>query len=112
MPSEVTPMPAAELGRPCPACGRPVEEDDADQFGWCDECRKALRSSARRRAHWVAAAITAPFALWVVLEGRFDVLPVWAWLLPLAVAYYLGHRIGREVVRGYARWKRSQAGTD
>lgn len=105
-------MPTAELGRPCPACGTPVQEGDADQFGWCDDCRAALRRRARRRAHWVAIGITAPFALWILVEGRFGVLPRWAWLLPLAVAYYLGHRIGREVIRGYALWKRSQAGRD
>lgn len=53
--------------------------------------------------HLLAAGITVPFAVWIVLSDIRGVLPRAAWLLPLAAAYYLGLRIGREVVRGVKR---------
>lgn len=53
--------------------------------------------------HLIAAGITVPFAVWIVLSDIRGVLPWAAWLLPLAAAYYLGLRIGREVVRGVRR---------
>jgi len=53
--------------------------------------------------HLIAAGITVPFAVWIVLSDIRGVLPWTAWLLPLAAAYYLGLRIGREVVRGVRR---------
>jgi uncharacterized protein (DUF983 family) len=100
------------LTRPCPSCGRELPEADADDFGWCEECREDLRRSARRGSHLVAALITVPFAGWILVKGLvddlFQVLPYYAWLLPLAVAYYLGLRIGRELIRGYRRWKRTR----
>ncbi|MFW6039476.1 MAG: hypothetical protein ACOC9N_00195 [Gemmatimonadota bacterium] len=53
--------------------------------------------------HLIAAGITIPFAIWVALSDMHGVLSPAAWLLPLAAAYYLGLRIGREVVRGVRR---------
>lgn len=53
--------------------------------------------------HAIAAAITVPFAIWVATSDFRGVLQPAAWLLPLAAAYYLGLRIGREVVRGVLR---------
>ena len=50
--------------------------------------------------HAIAAAITIPFGIWIALSDIRGVLSPVAWLLPLAAAYYLGLRIGREVVRG------------
>jgi hypothetical protein len=53
--------------------------------------------------HLIAAGITVPFAAWIAMSDIRGVLPWGAWLLPLAAAYYLGLRIGREVVRGVRR---------
>lgn len=53
--------------------------------------------------HFIAAGITIPFAIWIALSEFQGVLSPTAWLLPLAAAYYLGLRIGREVVRGVRR---------
>jgi hypothetical protein len=53
----------------------------------------------------VAAAITLPFAIWILTLERGGTLSQAVWLLPLAAAYYLGLRIGREVVKGFLRWK-------
>ena len=53
--------------------------------------------------HAIAAAVTVPFAIWVATSDLRGVLNPAAWLLPLAAAYYLGLRIGREIVRGVLR---------
>ena len=50
--------------------------------------------------HLIAAAVTIPFAIWIAMSDIRGVLSPTAWLLPLAAAYYLGLRIGHEVVRG------------
>lgn len=60
-----------------------------------------LRS--RWAPHLIAAAVTVPFAIWIAVSDIRGVLAPAAWLLPLAGAYYLGLRIGREVVRGLRR---------
>ena len=95
-------------GTRCKACGNPFPEGELDEASWCPVCREALERTARRTPHIVATAIVAPFAVWIVVGGQFAVLPWYAWLLPLAAAYYLGFRIGRESVKGYVRWKRSR----
>lgn len=64
----------------------------------------------RRIPHLIAAAITVPFAIWIALSDIRGVLAPAAWLLPLAGAYYLGLRIGREVVRGVRRASDEESG--
>jgi len=56
----------------------------------------------------VAILVVLPFAIWVIRLEKLDFLPQVAWLLPLSAAYYLGFRIGKEVVKGYTRWNRSR----
>jgi hypothetical protein len=53
--------------------------------------------------HAFALAITIPFGVWIALSDIRGVLSPVAWLLPLAGAYYLGLRIGRETLRGIRR---------
>ena len=53
--------------------------------------------------HAIAAIITLPFAVWVLVGDKSGVLSPAAWVLPLAAAYYLGLRIGREVTKGIRR---------
>lgn len=60
----------------------------------------------RTGPHIIAALIVVPFAVWVWGLERSDYLPPYAWLIPLAAAYYLGFRIGREAIKGYLRWRR------
>ena len=99
-------------GAMCDACGHVFPKDRLDEDRWCDECRPRMEKRMRRWRHVIAALITLPFAVWVVVwMGRFpqfDYLPGFAWLLPLSAAYYLGFRIGREVVKGYGRWRRGR----
>lgn len=100
--------PRGESAR-CRACGRHHPEDLLDDASWCRACVADLDRKTRRHPHLIAAAIVLPFAIWIVLGGQFAVLPAYAWLLPLAAAYYLGYRIGREVIRGYYRWRRARS---
>jgi hypothetical protein len=79
-----------------------------DETGWCRACRADLDRRTRRLPHLIAAGIVLPFAIWIVVGGQFAILPGYAWLLPLAAAYYLGYRIGREVIRGYSSWRRAR----
>ncbi len=53
--------------------------------------------------HAIALAITVPFAIWILVGDTRGVLPTAAWAMPLAAAYYLGLRIGREVTKGVRR---------
>lgn len=57
----------------------------------------------RLAPHLIAVAVTVPFATWIAVSDIRGVLPPAAWLLPLAAAYYLGLRIGRELIRGVRR---------
>lgn len=50
--------------------------------------------------HVIALAITVPFGIWILAGDIHGVLPTGAWALPLAAAYYLGFRIGRELTKG------------
>ena len=94
----------------CRACGHPHPEDELDDAGWCRSCQADLERRTRKAPHLIAAAIVLPFAVWIVVGGRFGILPPYAWLLPLAAAYYLGFRIGRELVKGWIRWRRTRRG--
>ena len=89
----------------CAACGGLFPAKALDDDDSCDACRKDMRRRVTRGRHMVAAAITIPFAIWILTLERGGTLSQAIWLLPLAAAYYLGLRIGREVVKGFLRWK-------
>lgn len=93
-------------GARCRSCGEIRPEETLDDHRWCPECRERLGRRIRRGAHAVAVAVVLPFALWILWLERSAYLPWYAWLLPLAAAYYLGLRIGWEALKGYARWRR------
>ena len=59
--------------------------------------------SLRWLPHGIAAVVTVLFATWIAVGDRSGVLPTAAWGLPLAAAYYMGLRIGREVTKGVIR---------
>ena len=93
-------------GTTCDGCGDLHPRNALDQDCWCDACRPRMQRRMRIGRHGIAAVVTLPFAVWVWRLEKLEYLPTLAWLLPLAAAYYLGFRIGREVVRGYIRWRR------
>ncbi len=65
-----------------------------------------MRRRMQLWSHVIAAMVVLPFAVWVWRLEKLDVLAPAAWLLPLLAAYYLGFRIGREIMKGHARWRR------
>jgi hypothetical protein len=95
-------------GATCEGCGEIVPKAGLDEDGWCDRCRPRMRRRMRLGRHAIAILIVIPFAIWILGLDRSEYLPRVAWLLPLAAAYYLGFRIGREVVKGYTRWHRAR----
>lgn len=101
----------------CRSCGEGKPQAELDHHYWCEDCRAALHRRIRGRAHVVALLVVLPFAAWILVEwvgaeGGFGYLPLYAWLLPLGAAYYLGFRIGREALKGWARWKRVSGGRE
>ncbi len=93
-------------GTVCSGCGEVHPEDTLDENRWCADCQERVQRRVRIGQHAIAALIVLPFAVWVVTLEKFEFLPGYAWLLPLAAAYYLGLRIGREAIKGYLRWRR------
>lgn len=90
----------------CRSCGEDLPQKTLDDDGWCPPCRWALEKTAARGQHIIALLVTLPFAIWIAVEGTRGYFPLYAWVIPLAAAYYLGMRIGREVVRGWVRSRR------
>lgn len=90
----------------CRSCGETRPEESLDEHQWCPDCRERLERRIRWGMHVVALLVVAPFAIWVLVLEKSAYFPWYAWLIPLAGAYYLGLRIGREALRGYARWRR------
>lgn len=93
-------------GERCRGCGEVRPEENLDEHRWCEACRERLEARIRWGTHAVALLIVVPFAVWVLFLDKSAYLPPYAWLIPLAAAYYLGLRIGREALKGYARWRR------
>jgi len=87
----------------CAACRELYPRSELDRRLWCPPCRDRRKTWTRVGSHLTALAVTLPFGAWVALEASTEVLSIWAWLLPLAAAYYLGWRIGRELSRGLVR---------
>lgn len=89
----------------CAGCGEVFPLQALDEDDWCTGCGPAMRRRMKRGRHLIAALITLPFAIWILTLDRGGTLSQAVWLLPLAAAYYLGLRIGREVVKGFVRWQ-------
>lgn len=89
----------------CEACRELYPHSALDQRLWCPKCRDRRERWTRIGSHATGLAVTLPFGAWVLAEASTEVLSIWAWLLPLAAAYYLGWRIGRELARGLVRLK-------
>jgi len=95
-------------GVACDACGGVFTEGELSEDGWCSKCAPGMQRKLAVWRHVVAILVVLPFAIWTLRIERLDFLPRAAWLMPLAAAYYLGYRIGREVVKGYTSWHRSR----
>ena len=103
--------PQSEGDARCRECGTASPREDLDLHGWCPACVAGMRRRTMRVAHLIALLIVLPFAIWILVGRRSGYFPLYVWLLPLAAAYYLGLRIGRELARGYLRWRRGRETT-
>ena len=99
------PRPAGDGGpeERCRSCRRLYPQSELDQRLWCPPCRDRVKRLSRIGSHVTALVVTVPFGIWVLVSASTEVLSPMAWLLPLAAAYYLGWRIGREVVKGWVK---------
>jgi len=97
---------------PCRSCQDLYPHDALDRYLWCLPCREKLRRKTRWGPHLIALLITVPFGIWVARERKTGYLPAYAWLLPLAAAYYLGLRIGREVLKAVVRARKQRETRD
>ena len=89
----------------CASCRELYPTSALDQRLWCPPCRDELARKLRWGSHVTALAITVPFAVWVYMVRTTEVLSPWAWVLPRGAAYYLGWRIGKELIKGWVRLK-------
>lgn len=106
--AEASPEPVHFSAARCESCGRVVPDAALEEGGWCPECRERRTRRLGTWPHVIAGLIVLPFAVWVLVLDKSAFLPWYAWLVPLAAAYYLGFRIGREAVKGYLRMRRDR----
>jgi hypothetical protein len=87
----------------CRRCRQPRTADDLDRILWGQECQRA----ERRRAAWWGRALAFGAAvllsLWIAtrIQPSDQFLRLWA--LVVVVAFYLGSRLGTELVYGITR---------
>ncbi len=95
----------------CRSCRRVRPREELDDRFWCPDCRERVKRLSRIGSHATAALVTIPFGVWVLVSGSTEVLSGWAWVMPLGAAYYLGWRIGREIVKGWVKLRTDDSGT-
>ncbi len=94
----------------CVRCLRPTPADELDRLLWCPECVEAARSRAARIG-WSAGGLLAlvlALYIWFGIQPDLSLIPT-GWALTLAVAFYLGGRIAREISFGVMRLRNRQA---
>lgn len=99
-----------EAERRCASCREIYPNSALDQRLWCPPCRDALKRRARIGSHLAALVVTVPFGIWILVTGSSEVLSPLAWVMPLGAAYYLGWRIGRELIEGWVRLQARREG--
>ena len=95
-------------GVSCDVCGEVYPREDLDRHHWCEACRPRMQRRMLLWRHVVATVVALPIAFWVFTHPSFDRRPLGAWILFIVAAYYLGFRLGREVVRIYTRLRGSR----
>ncbi len=81
---------------------KPVQE--LDRLLWCEECLVRARRRSVRRG-WMAGALLAAVLglyIWLFIQPDLSLIPT-AWAATLAVAFYLGGRVARELIFGWER---------
>ncbi len=87
---------------------RPIQE--LDRLLWCEECLTLARRRAAVRGWTAGGGLAAVLALyiWLWIQPDFSLIPT-AWVATLAVAFYLGGRLSREVLFGWERLRNRRA---
>ena len=93
-------------GTACDVCGEVYPRAAIDTNHWCEECRPRMLRRMRVWRHVMALAVALPIAAWVFTHPTFDGRPIELWALFVIAAYYLGYRLGREVMKVYTRMRR------
>jgi hypothetical protein len=94
----------------CVRCLRPTPAADLDRLLWCPECVEAARSRATRIG-WTSGGVLAillALYIWFGIQPDPGHIPQ-LWAATLAVAFYLGGRIARELSFGIMRLRNQQA---
>jgi hypothetical protein len=88
----------------CVRCLQVKPVEDLDRLLWCEDCIRAARARAARGGWLAGGALAFVLALyiWFVIEPDLSLIPT-AWLATLAVAFYLGGRVARELFYGAER---------
>lgn len=88
----------------CVRCLRVRSVEELDRLLWCEECISAARRRTARRGWLAGAALVIILAtyIWFGIQPDLSLIPS-AWLATLAVAFYLGGRVARELFYGAER---------
>ncbi len=94
----------------CVRCLRPTPGSELDRLLWCPECVESARSRAARIGWSFGGLLALALALyiWFGIQPDLSLIPT-GWALTLAVAFYLGGRIAREISFGVMRLRNQQA---
>lgn len=93
-------------GVACDACGEVYPRGTLDPNHWCEACRPRMLKRMRLWRHVVALVVALPIAVWIFSHPTFHRRPLMLWVLFVIAAYYLGYRLGREVMKVYTRLRR------
>ncbi len=88
----------------CVRCLRVKPVAELDRLLWCPDCQAAALRRATVRGWSAGGVLVVVLALyiWLVIQPDPTLIPSF-WLATLAVAFYLGGRVARELAYGYER---------
>jgi hypothetical protein len=87
----------------CHRCRQERPTDQLDRMIWCEEC---LRVERRRAAWWgrgMAFLAAVALSFWIAIQVQPSDQFLMLWALVVIVAFYLGSRLGTELVFGILR---------
>ena len=94
----------------CVRCLEERSKEELDRLLWCEEC---LERAGRRanRIGWLSGGVIAlllALYIWLVIQPDLSLIPA-LWGATLAVAFYLGGRVAREIAYGVMRLRNRRA---
>ncbi len=101
-------LPDGELT--CLRCLEERPKEELDRLLWCEECVERAKRRASRIG-WGSGAVIALLVglyIWFVVQPDLSLIPA-LWGATLAVAFYLGGRVAREIAIGVMRLRNRRA---